>query len=389
MKPLLVLVPLSLLLASRASAFSAETIKETRTVPIDLRVTVPVQPRFNAPALLDMSFYPTMSQSNVVEAQRLAAIAPVATVPTGPAPGSIFNADPGAKTQDQGVESSLEGFAGAVAKDRGRGGGKTGSLSGTFFDAQLALPENQAIPHAEGVDRIAHELEAPPELLRSRGIQATVSIYGSARILPPEKALAQYKEVIETHGRRPKTPQGREALKAAREAVKLSQYYSVARRLGELVARGGRGKVAVVTGGGPGIMEAANRGAFEAGGPSVGFNIKLEREQSLNPYVTPGLSFEFQHFASREISLRHGALGMVFFPGGFGTMDEFFEIITLMQTGKIARRPIVLVGEKAYWDQILDFKALAKMGMISPKDLELFRYAETAEDAWAIVRGQR
>ncbi|MEK9144260.1 MAG: TIGR00730 family Rossman fold protein, partial [Elusimicrobiota bacterium] len=181
----------------------------------------------------------------------------------------------------------------------------------------------------------------------------------------------------------------RKRLDAARAAVTASKYYGIARRLGAIVAENGGGEVAIVTGGGPGIMEAANRGAFEAGGPSVGYNIKLDKEQGLNPYVTAGLDFEFQNFSTRKMALRHGAMALVYFPGGFGTMDELFEVLTMMQNRKMARAPIVLVGEKDYWDKIIDFGELARMGLVSPGDLSLFRFADTAESAWRAIQENR
>ncbi|MDE2509526.1 MAG: TIGR00730 family Rossman fold protein, partial [Elusimicrobia bacterium] len=180
--------------------------------------------------------------------------------------------------------------------------------------------------------------------------------------------------------------EAKKRLAAAREALRMSKYYGIARELGALVAKEGAGKVAVVTGGGPGIMEAGNRGAFEAGGPSVGYNIKLPMEQGLNPYATPELEFTFENFSTRKMSLRHGAMGLVYFPGGFGTMDELFEVLTLMQTGKMARTPIVLMGEKAYWDKILNFDEFDHMGLISHADLSLFVYAENARQAWDAIR---
>ncbi|MBI3566054.1 MAG: TIGR00730 family Rossman fold protein [Elusimicrobia bacterium] len=248
------------------------------------------------------------------------------------------------------------------------------------------VPSALNLARLPDMDVVTREINEPSRLLQAKGIQATVTMYGSARIPSPEKARAALDAVFAEHGRRPKTPAGRKALAAAREALKMSKWYQVARDLGAIVAREGGGKVAVVTGGGPGIMEAGNRGAFEAGGPSVGFNIKLPHEQGLNPYATPGLEFTFENFSTRKMSLRHGAMGLVYFPGGFGTMDELFEVLTLMQTGKMPRTPIVLIGEKAYWDKILDFDEFDHMGLISHADLSLFTYAETAEAAWSAIR---
>jgi hypothetical protein len=236
------------------------------------------------------------------------------------------------------------------------------------------------------LDVVKREIEEPLQRLRAHGIEATVTMYGSARILSPEKARAKLDAATAEVGRRPRDKAQNEKLEAAREALRMSKYYQIARELGALVAKEGGGKVAVVTGGGPGIMEGGNRGAFEAGGPSVGYNIKLPFEQEFNPYATPGLEFTFDNFTTRQMSMRHGSMGLVYFPGGFGTMYELFEVLTLMQTGKMAKVPIVLVGERAYWDRILDFEEFARRGLIAHDDLSLFKFAEDAPQAWAAIR---
>jgi uncharacterized protein (TIGR00730 family) len=177
-----------------------------------------------------------------------------------------------------------------------------------------------------------------------------------------------------------------------------SAYYQVARDFGRIASeRGGafapkhrwRDNV-IATGGGPGIMEAANRGAADAGAPSIGFNITLPAEQKPNPYITPELSFRFHYFAMRKMHLAMRANALAIFPGGFGTMDELFELLTLQQTSKAPPAPVVLFGE-AYWRRIVNFDALVEEGMISPADLKLFEYAETAEEGWAslVRRGLR
>jgi uncharacterized protein (TIGR00730 family) len=252
--------------------------------------------------------------------------------------------------------------------------------------ASFVMPS--ALSHAilPNMDVVTREIQEPSRLLRANGIEATITMYGSARILSPEKAQVQLDAVIAAVGRKPKGKEAKAKMEAAREAVRMSKYYQIARELGGLIAQEGGGKVAVVTGGGPGIMEAGNRGAFEAGGPSVGYNIKLPHEQGLNPYATRALEFTFENFSTRKMALRHGAMGLVYFPGGFGTMDELFEVLTLIQTGKMPRVPIVLVGERAYWDHILDFDEFAHMGLISPNDLSLFTFAENAPQAWAAIR---
>lgn len=233
---------------------------------------------------------------------------------------------------------------------------------------------------------VEREITEPSRLLRARGIEAIVTAYGSARIPSPEAARARLAKAEAEAAAGSKSAESRRTLAAAREAVRMSKYYAIARELGALVAREGGGRVAMVTGGGPGIMEGANRGAFEAGGPSVGFNIILPHEQNANPYATPGLEFSFENFATRKMALRRGAMGLVYFPGGFGTMDELFEVLTLMQTGKMPRVPIVLIGERSYWEKILDFSEFDRMGLISHEDLSMFTFAETAEQAWSAIQ---
>ena len=246
------------------------------------------------------------------------------------------------------------------------------------------LPAPEKAPGPEAA-RFLKELIAPEHLLRSKGISATVTFYGSARILSPEEAARALEQAVSKHGRTPSTQEGREAVAAARAMVDSSKHYATARALAKLVAVNGKGRIAVVSGGGPGIMEAANRGAQDGGGPSVGYNIKLPNEQGVNRFVDPGFTFEFENFATRKMALRHGAAALTFFSGGFGTMDELFEILTLMQTGKMERVPIVLVGEKAYWSRVLDFEEFAAQGLISKGDLSLFKFAETAEEAWSVI----
>jgi len=240
------------------------------------------------------------------------------------------------------------------------------------------LPEDEAL-------RLRRELEEPRAALAAAGVKATVTVYGSARILPRAEARRRYEQTRARVGDAPDSDADRQALAQARQAVALSRYYEEARQLGGLIARLGGGSIGVATGGGPSIMEAANRGAFEAGGPSIGHNIELPQEQKPNAYQTKGLSFRYSSFSTRKANLRHGAVAHVYFPGGFGTMDELFELLTLMQTGKTPRAPIILVGERDYWNQVLDFKKFAQLGLISERDLGLFHYAENADEAWFVI----
>lgn len=165
-------------------------------------------------------------------------------------------------------------------------------------------------------------------------------------------------------------------------ATRRHPYYAVAREFGRIVARDGRH--ALMTGGGPGIMEAANRGAFEAGGLSIGLNIRLPREQVANRYTTPGLGFSFRYFALRKLHFLLRARAFVAFPGGFGTFDELFETLTLVQCARIAPLPIVLVGG-SYWRRAVDFDFLLRQGMIAARDRRLFRYAESARGIWRSI----
>ncbi len=257
-------------------------------------------------------------------------------------------------------------------------------------NARFLVPNTLSMAAVPDPETILREVSEPARRLRAAGVKATVTVYGSARIQTPQDARANLEALIKRVGKKPKRPEDRKALFIAHQAVEVSKYYEIARNFGRIVAENGGGEVALVTGGGPGIMEAANRGAFEAGGPSVGYNIILDKEQGLNKYATPGLDFEFEHFATRKMALRHGAMGLVYFPGGFGTMDELFEVLTLIQTRKMPRVPIVLIGEKSYWDKVVDFDEFAREGLISDGDLSLFHFADTAEGAWRqIVTAKR
>ncbi len=227
--------------------------------------------------------------------------------------------------------------------------------------------------------RMQLELLKPELIQRERGVQSTIVIFGSARIPAPERA-AEALEAARASG-------DALLLKRAQTQVSMSRYYDEARRFAALVTRRSadlQTPVHVVTGGGPGIMEAGNRGAFEVGGQSVGLNIVLPHEQEPNPYITPELCFQFHYFALRKMHFLMRSIALVCFPGGFGTMDELFEVMTLQQTGKVRRRPILLFGRE-FWSRLVDFDLLIETGMISPGDIGLFQYVETAEEAWAVL----
>jgi uncharacterized protein (TIGR00730 family) len=224
--------------------------------------------------------------------------------------------------------------------------------------------------------RMQLELLKPELIQQEQGVRSTIVIFGSARILSPDQAEAALESAQE---------QGDEqTLRRARTAVEMSRYYDEARRFSALVtdrSRAHADPIYVVTGGGPGIMEAGNRGAHEVGGRSIGLNIVLPHEQAPNPYITPELCFQFHYFALRKMHFVMRSIALVCFPGGFGTLDELFETLTLVQTGKSRPRPILLFG-RAFWEKVLDLDHLVETGMIAAGDLHLIRYVETAEEAW-------
>ncbi len=224
--------------------------------------------------------------------------------------------------------------------------------------------------------------------LRKHGVTDTIVVFGSTRLVEPATAAARLEEARRALAARPAEAALAEAVAIAEKIAEKSRYYDIAREFGALVgaapplANGGR--LAIVTGGGPGIMEAANRGALDAGGKSVGFNITLPREQFPNPYVTPELCLRFHYFALRKMHFLLRARALVAFPGGYGTMDELFETLTLAQTRKIAPMPIILVGER-YWRRAFDVDFFVSEGVIDPEDRELFWHAETAEQIWSDI----
>jgi len=227
--------------------------------------------------------------------------------------------------------------------------------------------------------RMQLELLKPDLVQQEMGIESTIVIFGSARIPAPEQAARAL--LAAQAGTDP------QALRRARTAVTMSGYYDQARRFAALATAASRAHatpIYVVTGGGPGIMEAGNRGAHDVGGKSIGLNIVLPHEQAPNPYITPELCFQFHYFALRKMHFLMRSIALVCFPGGFGTLDELFETITLVQTGKSRKRPILLFGRE-FWQKLIDFDYLVETGMISEGDLSLFQFVESAEEAWAIL----
>jgi uncharacterized protein (TIGR00730 family) len=227
--------------------------------------------------------------------------------------------------------------------------------------------------------RFQLELLKPELLMNEAKIESTFVMYGSARIPNPETAQAAIDAATTDEQRL-----------VAQKLAEKAHYYDVARELGRIagaypVGENGKRNFVVCSGGGPSIMEAANRGAADVGSESIGMNIVLPHEQAPNIYVTPELSFQFHYFALRKMHFLLRARALAVFPGGFGTFDEFFELLTLIQTGKMKPIPILLFG-KAFWTRVVNFDALAEEGVISPADLNLFTWVETAEEGWEAVR---
>ena len=226
--------------------------------------------------------------------------------------------------------------------------------------------------------RFQLELLKPELILEEAKIASTFVIYGSARIPEPEKARALLALASDD-----------EARLIAESLVAKSRYYDESRKLAQMVSNfpldeAGMRHFVVCSGGGPSIMEAANRGAQDVGAESIGLNIVLPHEQAPNPYVTPSLSMQFHYFALRKMHFLLHARALAAFPGGFGTFDELFELLTLIQTGKIKPIPVLLFG-RAFWERVVNFDALVEEGVVSAKDLNIFTYCETAEEGWAHV----
>jgi len=239
--------------------------------------------------------------------------------------------------------------------------------------------------------RIVAEYLEPQARLRRAGVQNTVVFFGSARIQSQEEAQSRLRDLESQRGTNGASPA---ALKAARTAVQMSRYYEEARRLAKLVTewslslKNGSHFLVVCSGGGPGIMEAANRGAHEAGGISIGLNIKLPLEQSPNLYITPHLSFLFRYFFMRKLWFAQPSKALVVFPGGFGTMDEMFEFLTLTQTHKLGHRASILLYGSKYWKKLINFDLMIETGTVDEEDLKLFHFADTPQEAFGILKKQ-
>jgi len=236
--------------------------------------------------------------------------------------------------------------------------------------------------------RMQLELLKTETLLREHGIEATVVIFGGTQIVPHERAEAVLREARLNAKKSPNDRKVARALERAESVLAKSRFYEEAREFSRLVSLAapaeGRNKLVVMTGGGPGIMEAANRGAFEVGAKSIGLNIDLPHEQEPNPYITPDLCFQFHYFAMRKFHFILRAAALVVFPGGFGTLDELFDTLCLRQTRRMQQIPVILYGRQ-YWDSVIDLQRLADEGVVDDEDLKLVEYAETPREAWDII----
>ncbi|MBI1423024.1 MAG: cytochrome D ubiquinol oxidase subunit II [Gammaproteobacteria bacterium] len=233
--------------------------------------------------------------------------------------------------------------------------------------------------------RLQIDYQKPEFLMQQYGIEHTIVVFGSTRIHEPATALSKVEGLRAQLSASPEDAAIQRHLRIAERLLEKSRYYEVARQFGRLVSEAARtqhdGQLVIMTGGGPGMMEAANRGAFDAGSKSIGLNISLPHEQYPNPYITPDLCFRFHYFALRKLHFLLRTRALVAFPGGYGTFDELFETLTLIQTRKIKPVPVILVGEK-YWRQAFNVDFLVAEGTIDEEDRELFWYAETAEEIW-------
>lgn len=240
--------------------------------------------------------------------------------------------------------------------------------------------------------RVLCEMTEPEARFREQNITDTIVFFGSARSIPLETANATLREIEQKlQGRSDRTPEEDEALRRARAGVKLAPYYDASVELAKRMTRWSQEvsdpdhRFIVCTGGGPGMMEAANRGAMEADGHSIGLGISLPYEQTLNDYISRELRFEFHYFFVRKYWFAYWAKALVIFPGGFGTMDELFEMLTLLQTEKVSQKmPIVLFGSE-FWNSIVNFEAFVDWGVISPDDLKLFRVFDSVDEAEAYL----
>lgn len=239
--------------------------------------------------------------------------------------------------------------------------------------------------------RILSEFLEPLSRFTYYNVKDTIVFFGSARIKPRSETIKTLRALAKNgKGSRSHAKKYHQSLLEAEIAVEMSRYYDEAQELSRLITVWSKklkqkNRLLVCSGGGPGIMEAANKGALEAKGESIGLNISLPFEQFPNQFITPKFNFEFHYFFMRKLWFMYLAKGLVAFPGGFGTLDEFFELLTLLQTKKVGKKMTVVLYGKNFWSKIIDFTALMKYGMISPNDLQLFKFADTPEEAFSIL----
>ncbi len=240
--------------------------------------------------------------------------------------------------------------------------------------------------------RIMAEYQEPLSRFRRQRIQDTIVFFGSARFHSRSQAEEALQLLDKPGSATPAPPEEQARIRRAKADVEMASYYEDARRLAFMITqwtksiRQPRHRFVICTGGGPGIMEAANLGASEAGGKTIGMNINLPFEQMPNPYITPDLNFEFHYVFMRKLWFAYLAKALVIFPGGFGTFDELFELLTLAQTEKLNKRITIVIYGKAYWDRVINFQALVDAGTISPNDLNLFHWANTPEEAFTCLK---
>jgi len=258
--------------------------------------------------------------------------------------------------------------------------------------APLAYQNEPFLNSPDGrILRLLSEYSEPLSRFRREQIRDTVVFFGSARVHSRDTAANRLSEV-RGNGAQVSATQQAEDMKRAEAAVDMARYYEDARRLAFLLTEWStqipakRHRFVVTTGGGPGIMEAANLGAHEAGGKTIGLNINLPFEQNPNSYISPSLNFEFHYFFMRKFWFAYLATALVIFPGGFGTLDEFFEIVTLAQTEKLAKKIVVVVYGSDYWKKVVNFEAMVDAGVISPEDLELFQMCDSPEESFEFLK---
>jgi uncharacterized protein (TIGR00730 family) len=264
-----------------------------------------------------------------------------------------------------------------------------------LHSAPLAYENPRFLNSADGrALRVISEYLEPLARFRHERIQDTVVFFGSARFHSRSQAEHDLEVLAKPASREPAPPEEQKRLRNAKAAVKMARYYEDARRLAYLLtqwsltvpSKGKRHRFVVTSGGGPGIMEAANLGAREAGGKTIGLNIRLPYEQMPNRYISPELNFEFHYFFMRKYWFAYLAKALVIFPGGFGTMDELFEILTLAQTQKLAKKILVIIYGSEYWKRVFNIDALIEAGTVSEGDRDLYRYADSPEHAFRILR---